>query len=284
MADGAVTAAKLAAGVGSLTTKLLRARYFNSGTSYTPASDVAAFYVQVYGATGGVSGGNLAGVGGSGYSEKYYASPSGSYSYGIGAAGSALGTAGGSTTFGGVITVTGSGGVTTATGSAGGVGSGGDFNASGGVGGNRTSSYGGCGGPGSRAGNGGAGGNDGGATGQGGTGGNAASGIIAGAAASAPSGSAIVMPWGNTNEQFLGGNTLSSPGGFGCAGCPILNNSDASLIGYVAYGFPFTGAQGMLVPAINPAGLGVIPYPVARNVNGASAGFSGLIVIIEVLK
>jgi len=261
----------------SLTTKLLRARYLASGTTYTPPADVKEFYVQVYGASGGVSGGSLGGVGGPGYAEKYYPIPSGSYSYTVGAAGTPSGTAGGTTTFNG-ISVTGSGGVTTTTGSAGGVGSGGDFNATGGTGGNRvTSGYGGCGGAGSRAGNGGNGGIDGGASGQGGTGGNNASGFIPGSGATAPSGSAIVMPWGT--ETFMGGSPLGASAKGAC-GAPLLENSYASLIGYpalVTYQLP------MVAPVYNSATV-FRPYPFAQYGNNSTSGMPGLIVIIEVLK
>jgi hypothetical protein len=284
LADGSVTAAKLA-GVVGLTTKLLRARYLYTGTSYTPGSDVAAFYAQVYGATGGVSGSSLGGIGGPGYSEKYYSSPSGSYSYSIGAGGNALGSSGGSTTFG-VMSVTGSAGVTTTTGSAGGAGSGGDFNASGGNGGNFFSGqYGGCGGAGSRAGNGGNGSYA--ATGQGGTGGNNSSGGAFGAAATSPSGSAIAMPWGTGVESFLSQNTFGEQGA-APQGCPILSNSYAGLIGFACDLFPLTsGIGGIATPIVNPATapqLGPVIYPFAKYANALLAGRQGLIVIIEVLK
>lgn len=262
----------------ALTTKMLRARYLTSGTSYTPASDVKEFYAQVYGATGGASAGSLGGIGGPGYSEKYYPAPSGSYTYSIGAGG-VLGTAGGTTTFD-VMSVTGSAGVSTTTGGAGGVGSGGDFNASGGAGGNRVStSYGGSGGAGSRAGNGGTGGIDGGSNGQGGTGGNNASGTTPGAAATAPSGSAIVMPWGGASESFYG---LGNGGlGGGAVGVPILSNSYSYMYGPGMYYY-----AGVNYPAVVPGGMGgyTQPFPYARYFNSATGGFPGVIVIIEVLK
>lgn len=278
LADGAVTAEKLAPGAATLTTKMLRARYLQSGTTYTPAADVKEFYAQVYGASGGAAGvSSWGGVGGPGYSEKHYPTPSGSYSYTIGAAGTPSGTAGGTTTFD-VMSVTGSGGVTTTTGSAGGVGSGGDFNATGGTGGNRvSSSYGGCGGAGSRAGNGGNGGNDGGSSGQGGTGGNNASGFMPGAGATAPSGSAIAMPWGT--ETFMGGAPFGT-GAKGACGAPLLSSSYASLIGapaLVTYQLP------MVAPAYNSATV-FHPYPFAQYGNNSTSGMPGLIVIIEVLK
>lgn len=276
LADGAVTAAKLAPGA-TLTTKMLRGRYFSSGTTYTPAADVAAFYAQVYGATGGASGASLGGVGGPGYSEKYYPAPSGSYTFSVGAAGTTSGTAGGTSTFD-VMTVTGSAGVTTTTGGAGGVGSGGDFNATGGTGGNRVSTYGGCGGAGSRAGNGGNGGVDGGAGGQGGTGGNNASGGSYGAGATAPSGSAIAMPWGGANEVFArGANVLAQ----GAHPAPLLDSSDAALIGS-NFGASSLNIQ-MIIPATDQNNT-FRSYPCARYGNNATAGLAGLIVIIEVLK
>jgi len=265
-------------GGAALTTKMLRARYLTSGTSYTPASDVSAFYAQIYGATGGANAGSLGGIGGPGYSEKYYPAPSGSYTYSIGAGG-APGTAGGTTTFD-VMTVTGSAGVTTTTGGAGGVGSGGDFNASGGAGGNRVStSYGGNGGAGSRAGNGGTGGVDGGSGGQGGTGGNNASGTTPGGYATAPSGSAIVMPWGGASEAFYG---LANGGlGYGAVGVPILNNSYSYLYGPGMYYY-----TGVNYPAVVPGGMGgyTQPFPHARYGNASTSGLPAVIVIIEVLK
>lgn len=278
LADGAVTAEKLAPGAATLTTKMLRARYLTSGTTYTPASDVKEFYAQIYGATGGASAGSLGGIGGPGYSEKYYPAPSGSYTYSIGAGG-VLGTAGGTTTFD-VMTVTGSAGVTTTTGGAGGVGSGGDFNASGGSGGNRVStSYGGNGGAGSRAGNGGNGGNDGGSNGQGGTGGNNASGTTPGGYATSPSGSALVMPWGGASESFYG---LANGGlGYGAVGVPILNNSYSYLYGPGMYYY-----TGVNYPAVVPGSMGgyTQPFPYARYGNTFTGGLPAVIVIIEVLK
>lgn len=144
--------------------KAVRQRNLTAGTTYTRPSDVVSILVLVIGSTGGVaSSGNISkgGVGGGGYSQKFYATPAASYSYACGAAGTTSGTAGGTTTFG-VMSVTGSGGVTSITGSAGGVGSGGDFNAIGGSGGNSPSLY--CGGGGGGAG--------GGRTGSGYSGGN----------------------------------------------------------------------------------------------------------------
>lgn len=112
------------------------------GTTYTPPADVKSMRVFVGGASGGSAYPTIqyatAGGGGGGYSEKYYATVSGSYSYAIGAGGG-LGGAGGTTTFG-VMTVTGGGGGTLySAGGAGGVGSGGDYNRTGGAGGSGVS-------------------------------------------------------------------------------------------------------------------------------------------------
>ena len=151
-------------------------------------------YVGVYGSLGGQSANYGGGIGGSGFSVKYYnGSLASSYSYAIGAAGTSSGTAGGTTTFD-VMSVTGSGGVTNNNPSSGGVGSGGDFNATGGTGGTGNGTYsGGKGGDASRAGNGGNGANYSGsnAGGGGGSGGNNASGTTGGAAATSPDASAL---------------------------------------------------------------------------------------------
>lgn len=270
----------------TLTTKLLRFRFLYSGTTYTPASDVAAFYAQVFGATGGASGGNMGGVGGPGYSEKYFPSPSGSYTYSIGAAGSTSGTAGGTTTFGGAITITGSGGATTGTGASGGFAGGGDFNANGGSGGNYSGTsggYGGCGGAGSRAGVGGNGGAGFSSVpgGQGGTGGNSGSGIgTDGVGATTVSGSALVMPWGGASEVFYGGRPFGL-NGIAAIGAPALNNDLGAKYGYQlaqTYSLP------LVAPVLAPTGNLFVPYPFARYNNTATDGMPALIVIIEVLK
>lgn len=174
----------------------VRVRGLISGTTYTTPADVKHLRVFVIGATGGqlAAGYNraLGGIGGPGYSEKYYSTPAASYSYSIGAAGSSSGGAGGTTSWNGTIYVTGSGGVLdTGTGSAGGVGSGGDFNASGGNGGTGAGytdgNGGGGGGPGTRAGNGYNGG--GGTVGSGGGGGGGGGTGGAGGGGSGPAGS-----------------------------------------------------------------------------------------------
>lgn len=279
LADGAVTAAKLAPGA-SITSKLLRFKYLFSGTSYTPAADVGAFYVQIYGSTGGSNSTAFNGTpGGPGYSEKYYAAPSGSYTYAIGAAGvgGATGTAGGTTTFD-VMSVTGSGGISSTAGSAGGVGSGGDFNANGGTGGagNGTSARGGAGGAGSRAGNGGTGGLGGGTTGGGGTGFNNAVTTTPGAGATAVNGSAIVMPWPNLEETYFPGAPYGI--GIGSIGAPILPNDLNTKYGYplITYNLP------LVAPVYSSSTL-FLPYPYAKSGTG-QGGMPALIVIIEVLK
>lgn len=193
-----------------------------SGTTFYPKSTSTKMYVGVYGATGGIAGGG--GAGGSGFSEKYYnGSLAASYSYSIGAAGSYLGTAGGTTTFD-VMTVTGSGGVTSNTPSTGGVGSGGDFNATGGTGGIGSTQEGGYGGDATRAGNGGNGG-DGSSVGGGGggTGGNNGSGNLPGAAATSAHASALDLVTilnlpSYTDIFYAGGPAGSTNGGYGAPG------------------------------------------------------------------
>jgi hypothetical protein len=268
---------------GGSVTPQLRSKFLTSGTTYTPASDVAAFYVQIYGSTGGKSATNRGGIGGPGYSEKLFSSASGSYTYAIGAGGTNTGTDGGTTTFDVGMSVTGSAGVTTTAGGAGGVGSGGDFNANGGAGGDYGFSFGGAGGAGSRAGDGGTGSVNGGSSGNGGTGGNNASGGTPGVGAAAPSGSALVMPW-NTSETFFGGSgsTTASVTG-GAFGAPILNGSMMNLYGEYLNLFTST-RYGFAIPTPNGAGFGQIFYPFALSADGARFGVPGLIVIIEVLK
>jgi hypothetical protein len=200
-----------------------KTRNLISGTTYTPTAAVKSFYAFVYGATGGRDTGGNGGNGGAGYSETYYTSPSGSYTYAIGAAGTTSGTAGGTTTFG-AMSVTGGAGVTSNTGSSGGVGSGGTFNATGGAGGNGDSSRGGGGGgPGTRAGVGGTGAAQTGSTGGGGggTGGNNASGATGGAAATTASGSALNLSTtlGTLTQSWDSGTTATStPGRSGATG------------------------------------------------------------------
>lgn len=246
-----------------------RTRVLTSGTTYTPTSQVKSFYAFVYGATGGHTKANTTGGGGGGgYSETYYTSPSGSYTYSIGAAGTTAGTNGGTTTFG-AISITGAGGVTSATGGAGGVGSGGTFNATGGAGGNGAS---GCGGGGggaaTRAGNGGTGAAGTGtiAGGGGGTGGNNASGTTAGIAATTASGSALNLST-TLNPQIQiweAGNGGSSSGNFnGGNGAAATQTQDIVFIWNTTA--PTGGRSG------------------AGNVGTAVSGSSGVIMIIELL-
>jgi hypothetical protein len=205
-------------------------RYFEDSTLYTPPTGVTSIYIQVFGASGGItSTASNGGVGGIGYAERVYTKPftGAPYVISIGAGGTSAGTSGGTTSFGSV-SVTGSGGVTTTSGSAGGVASGGDFNASGGAGGtgrsDATIAGGGGGGAGSRAGNGGTGGNAGSGTGGGGggTGGNNASGSTAGAASTTTSASAVLFPTylvGEKDNVFydLGANAVGAAGGRGAS-------------------------------------------------------------------
>lgn len=243
-----------------------RTRVLTSGTTYTPVSQVKSFYALVYGAAGGQNTANgKGGVGGPGYSETYYSSPSGSYSYSIGAGGTTSGTAGGTTTFG-AMSITGSNGVTGNSGSTGGVGSGGTFNATGGTGGTglggTSAKGGGGGGAGSRAGNGGNGGNNTGSTGSGGggggTGGNNASGSTGGAAATVKAAGALdtSTTLGTMSETFdAGNNGTASNGGTGAEGgssqdiINIWTNSSASggTGGLATSGNTLTGASGKIV-------------------------------------
>lgn len=214
-------------------------RIRTSGTSYTPASNVARFWVFVHGASSAAWSSAQGAVGGTGYAEKYYSTPTGSYSYSIGAGGT--GSTASTTTFD-TISVTGAAFSSTATGAAGGTATGGDFNANGGTGGSSggSSGYAGPGGPGTRAGAGGNGGNSVGATGggAGGTGGNNATGGTGGAAASAVSGSAITLPW-SPQETF------------GAGGSNSTNNS-----GNAAIASPSWDVFGALIPTRVAAEIG----------------------------
>jgi hypothetical protein len=203
-----------------------KTRLLTSGTSYTVPTGVKSFYVFVHGATGGrdTSVGQ-GGVGGAGYSEKYYTSGftagSTTYTYAIGAGGTTSGTSGGTTSFG-VVSVTGSVGQTSTTGTSGGVGSGGDFNATGGTGGggsgnNGNARGGGGGGSGSRAGNGGTGSDYSGFTAGagGGSGGNNASGSTGGIAATTKAAGALTLSstLGTLIETFNAGSNAGSLNG-----------------------------------------------------------------------
>jgi len=212
-----------------------------SGSTFTPKSTSTKMYVQVYGAQGGVSATYAGGVGGSGFSEKYYSgSLAASYSYSVGAGG-ALGATGGTTTFD-TISITSSAGVTSTTASSGGVGSGGDFNATGGSGGTGlnsggTARNGGMGGDATRAGNGGNGaaGSASIAGGGGGTGGNNASLGTGGDAATAADASALdlatILDIPGYTESFTGGGGGSATQGGSGAVARIIT-SELFLLSY----------------------------------------------------
>jgi len=274
-------------------TVYMRMRTFNSGTTYVVPSDVNSFLVMVSGATGGGSTNASGGIGGAGYSEKYYSGTlSASYSFSIGAGGTGSGTSGGNTTFD-TITVTSSAGLSavSSAGGAGGVASGGSFNANGGNGGTGVSTSsgggGGGGGAGSRAGAGGTGGNA--STnmggGGGGTGGNNGSGATAGIAATTISGTvalsrasliSLLQPGAtpsNYSEQFQAGvSGAPYPGGGGYGG------DGAAGVAQDAYG-AYTSSYGFGGKAafVNNAGCG------AYGIN-ARVGSPGQIVILEFLK
>ena len=255
---------------GALTTKLVRARFLSGGTSYTPASDVESFWVFVFGSSNGGWTQSIGAPGGSGYSEKYYPIPSGSYSYAIGAGTS--GATSGTTTFD-TISVGGVTFPTTTAGTAGGVASGGDFNANGGTGGSTSgSAYAGAGGPGTRAGVGGNGGNSVSTTGggAGGTGGNNATGGTGGLAASAPSGSALVLPWSPVERYAAGGNNSTNNQGQRASGNPVWDV------------FALVPPS---VVAATPLSSGATPYAIAYSINsGVLLSSNGVIIIVEKLK
>lgn len=279
------------------TTPIFNYREFNSSGTYTPTVGTVAFWVFMWGATGGQSNGTYrGGLGGPGYSEKYYSTVASSYSYTIGAAGGTAGAAGGSSTFGGVISITGGAGVVSAAGSAGGVGSGGDFNASGGQGGNGvTSSGGGAGGPGTRAGNGGNGGNgtsgvQGG--GGGGTGGNNASGSTGGAAATAKAAGALTLPFGQTAEFFSAGTngtlTCACNGNYsGGASANIQFNMNGAYLGTCIARQVLTG--GTTTQRLGPS-LWFFPNQASSQgggsggIAGTNNGNSGYMVIVERIR
>ena len=263
-----------------------------TGTTYTVASDVKSFYVFVVGSTGGQSNNGGGGRGGKGYSEKYYATPSASYTYSLGAGGSTSGTSGGTTTFD-TISITGSGGVTTGTGSSGGVASGGTFNASGGSGGsngdNANAVFGGSGASGSRAGNGYSGGN--GTTGcpssnggGGGTGGAGSTGNVAGIAATTKAAGALTLPWSTGSEIFQPGS--------GGSGASAISYSTQITSGYVNLITNYNNNTSTAIGAIPPYSsvvLYLINITVTNNVYGSNnqnssiAGSQGAITIVEVL-
>jgi hypothetical protein len=122
--------------------------YTSGSGTYTTPANVKAIFVQCWGGGGSGGGGNGAsgrgvGGGGGGYSQKLIASPSATYSYAVGAGGTAAtqgnnGNTGGTTTFGtSLLTCNGGTGGATATGVvmagvSGGAASGGDLNITGG--------------------------------------------------------------------------------------------------------------------------------------------------------
>jgi hypothetical protein len=263
-------------------------RLLFAGTTYTPTSSVNRFWAFVFGASTYGHTQSIGAPGGSGYSEKYYSSPSGSYSYTIGARG--FQTTGGTTTFD-TMSVTSPAYPTTTSGTTGGVGSGGDFNATGGTGGSTSgSAYAGIGGPGTRAGNGGNGGNSVSSTGggAGGTGGNNASGGTGGSAATTVSGSALSLPW-SPKEYFAAGgsNSSNNPGSLAPGGLfwdtinPGIFHFRTSLSGSTGI-FYGNGSFSDRYDGI------VLPHS-ANKTPGASGPISnicgdGFIIIIEELK
>jgi hypothetical protein len=273
-------------------TQIYRQRTLASGTTYTVPSDVKSFYVFVFGSTGGNGTSAFGGKGGRGYSEKYYASPTTSYTYSIGAGGTFSGTtgnAGGSTTFGGVITVTGSSGTSGSSGATGGSGSGGDFNASGGTGGAGdylSATGGGGGGSGSRAGNGYAG-----ASwfspgpcvttvGAGGGTGGAASGGTPGIPATSKAAGALTLPWNLGSEAFSGG----SGGGEGATGisvttCIGTGLSASTPLYYTTWTNNLQAVSSLVAPILN-----AMSTPTASPGSYSSNGVQGIICIVELLK
>lgn len=243
-------------------------------TSYTPSSNVAQFVVMVQGQNGSCRTATTGsgGVGGAGYSEKLYSSPSSlGYTISIPTPPTSTAVAIGGTISFDVVSVTGSGGAGSSNvGSSGGVGSGGDFNATGGTGGTGSpgnSTAGGGGGAASRAGNGGNGGN---ASvnfngGGGGTGGNNASLQTAGIAATKASSLALTLPLATLFENFSAGQNGSSIASVGNAG-----NG--------ATGAETTDLQGIAVGSRGGGGVG-------GTFSGTPiAGVQGAITILEVLK
>ena len=276
----------------AISSSQLRYIQFQGSGTYTPGAEVKSFYIIAWGATGGISSGSgKGGQGGAGYSERYFSSPSGSYTVTIGAAGTTAGTAGGTTSFGGVISITGSGGVTGSTGGTGGVASGGTYNANGGAGGNGGATInpgqGGGGASGSRAGNGFAGGTGtgggsgqgGGAGGGGGTGGAGGTGAAGGgaggtggAAATSQAAGVITLPFTVSAFKFYAGVGADGSNAF------TPNNGV----------FPTCtggqqGAPGVMItnyPYVTPVGS----LPTNGGGSTLSTGTSGVVCIIEVLQ
>lgn len=199
---------------------------FTSSGTYTPDATVSAFLACVGGATGGSSASS--GAGGGGYAEKFYASPAGSYTVTLGAAGSTGGNVGGTTTFGGTVTVNSSDDPTA------GIASGGDWNVSGGTGGTTSTGRGGGAGGAGRAGIGGNGANGTGsqAGAGGGTGGNNASGATGGAAATTQDASAYNLSALFTSFTFEAGASVATgqtvAAGRGASGHQSITKIDGS--------------------------------------------------------
>jgi hypothetical protein len=274
--------------------KIYNTRILISGTTYTPSISVNRFWAFVFGASTFGHTVSVGAPGGTGYSEKLYSSPSGSYSYTIGARG--YQTTAGSTTFD-TITVTGAAYATTTSGTAGGAGSGGDFNATGGTGGSTsTSAYAGIGGPGTRAGNGGNGADSVSDTGggAGGTGGNNASGATGGAAATSVSGSALTLPWSPIEYFSAGGSGSSNNPGGRAPGGLFWNTTNIGITIFKDTGvnnsFTSTNLPSYGNGSFNDSYIGpVYAHSVNTYANIATGpisniGGNGFIIIIEELK
>lgn len=139
-------------------------RVFTANGNFTVPNGVDKIRVRVVGGGAGVNGAGYGGGGGCGYAHgEFSVTPGGNYSVTVGAGG-ASNQAGGTSSFGALISATGGALASSSspwTGGAGGIGIGGDFQASGGQGGNggnSSTSPGGGGGAGSQLGSGGRGG------------------------------------------------------------------------------------------------------------------------------
>ena len=275
--------------------KVLVIRQITSTQTYTPVSTVREMWVMINGSTGGQGDYVFCcGVGGPGYSEKYFSDPygfNGSYTCTIGAAGvgglaTGVGGTGGTTSFGTlgnvtpIMTVTGSTGSTWNVAGTGGVGSGGTFNATGGTGGAAPSSSGGGGGSGSRAGNGYAGGaglNGGAPGGGGGTGGVGGTGTYSaggagGIAATTANAAAFILP--TVLFECSGNVQIFSAGADGS-----ISSSNAGAGASGAVGFSSIAPYTLLNHGTYANGGGVIPYP--SGTGYGAAGQAAFITIIE---
>ena len=263
---------------GSVSLIPFRIRTISTSGTYTPAPEVLSFLACVSGSTSDTSDGTTTanGTGGGGYSEKYYPTPSGSYTLVIGARN------------GGVTYFDTSGYNVYVTGAtiSGGVGHNGDFNATGGNGGTGVvgispdlNGNGGGGGGAGRGGNGGNGGNNtGGGAGSygggGGTGSNDASannsggswGTIGGSAATSVASGAHPIPLIDNNCFFHSGQNghsvfspTASPAGTG------------------------TGASGSQISTVSSAPNLSGGNPGMEGFGQAVAGSPGFIQIVEFL-